>query len=78
MSEISGKGNRWFYSSFHYVTLVGDNFFALLVVVILQQTLSLDELKEWGWRFRSVWSRRSIVALYSPLAARRPVGGDYA
>ncbi|HXO73354.1 MAG TPA: MFS family transporter [Bradyrhizobium sp.] len=45
MSEIAGKGNRGFYSSFQYVTLIGGQLLALLVVVVLQQTLSLDELK---------------------------------
>ena len=53
MSEIAGKGNRGLYSSFQYVTLIGGRLLALLVVVVLQQTLSLDELKEWDGGFRS-------------------------
>jgi len=65
MSEIAGKGNRGFYSSFQYVTLIGGQLLALLVVVVLQQTLSLDELKEWGWRVPFlIGAVAAIVALY--------------
>jgi MHS family alpha-ketoglutarate permease-like MFS transporter len=65
MSEIAGKGHRGFYSSFQYVTLVGGQLLALLVVVILQQTLSLDELKEWGWRVPFLFGAvAAVVALY--------------
>ena len=65
MSEIAGKGNRGFYSSFQYVTLIGGQLLALLVVVVLQQTLSLDELKEWGWRVPFLFGAvAAIVALY--------------
>jgi MFS family permease len=65
MSEIAGKGNRGFYSSFQYVTLIGGQLLALLVVVVLQQTLSLDELKAWGWRVPFlIGAVAAIVALY--------------
>ena len=65
MSEIAGKGSRGFYSSFQYVTLVGGQLLALLVVVILQQTLSPGELKEWGWRIPFfIGAVAAIVALY--------------
>src|SRR5689334_692089 len=65
MSEIAGKGNRGFYSSFQYVTLIGGQLLALLVVVVLQQTLSLDELKEWGWRVPFLFGAvAAVVALY--------------
>ncbi|SEJ11758.1 Sugar transporter [Azotobacter beijerinckii] len=50
MSEVALKGKRGFYSSFQYVTLIGGQLLAVLVVVILQQLLSTDELKAWGWR----------------------------
>src|SRR6478752_5538395 len=43
MSEIAGKGNRGFYSSFQYVTLIGGQLLALLVLVLLQLALSLEE-----------------------------------
>ena len=39
MSEIAMRGRRGFYSSFQYVTLIGGQLLAVLVVVILQQFL---------------------------------------
>ena len=33
MSEVAGKGHRGFYSSFQYVTLIGGQLLALLVLV---------------------------------------------
>jgi len=50
MSEIAMRGRRGFYSSFQYVTLIGGQLLAVLVVVLLQQFLSEAELKAWGWR----------------------------
>ena len=50
MSEIAMRGHRGFYSSFQYVTLIGGQLLAVLVVVVLQQFLSEAELKDWGWR----------------------------
>jgi len=65
MSEVAGKGSRGFYSSFQYVTLVGGQLLALFVVVILQQMLSPDELKQWGWRVPFfIGALAAIVAMY--------------
>jgi len=65
MSEVAGKGSRGFYSSFQYVTLVGGQLLALFVVVILQQVLSPDELKQWGWRIPFfIGALAAIVAMY--------------
>jgi MHS family alpha-ketoglutarate permease-like MFS transporter len=50
MSEVAIAGRRGFYSSFQYVTLIGGQLLAVLVLVILQQFLSNDELRAWGWR----------------------------
>jgi len=50
MSEVASKGNRGFYSSFQYVTLIGGQLLALLVLAVLQAILTTDELKAWGWR----------------------------
>src|SRR4051812_4202345 len=65
MSEVAGKGQRGFYSSFQYVTLIGGQLLALLVLVILQQVLSVDDLKAWGWRIPFVvGALAAVVALY--------------
>lgn len=50
MSEIAMKGQRGFYSSFQYVTLIGGQLLAVLVILILQQFLDESQLKDWGWR----------------------------
>jgi MHS family alpha-ketoglutarate permease-like MFS transporter len=50
MSEIAMKGQRGFYSSFQYVTLIGGQLLAVLVILILQQLLNESQMREWGWR----------------------------
>src|SRR5437016_853414 len=50
MSEVAAHGHRGFFASFQYVTLIGGQLLAVLVLVILQQFLSNAELKAWGWR----------------------------
>ena len=50
MSEVAPKGERGFFASFQYVTLIGGQLLAVLLVVVLQQLLSEDELRAWGWR----------------------------
>jgi len=65
MSEVALKGRRGFFASFQYVTLIGGQLCALLVIVILQQTLSTEELKAWGWRIPFVvGALAALVALY--------------
>jgi MHS family dicarboxylic acid transporter PcaT-like MFS transporter len=50
MSEVALKGKRGYYSSFQYVTLIGGQLLAAVVIVVLQQLLNEGELKAWGWR----------------------------
>ncbi|WP_427913405.1 MFS family transporter [Ramlibacter sp. MMS24-I3-19] len=50
MSEVALRGRRGFYSSFQYVTLIGGQLLAVLLIVVLQQFLTEAELKAWGWR----------------------------
>ncbi len=65
MSEVASKGSRGFYSSFQYVTLIGGQLLALLVLAILQSFLTTDELKAWGWRIPFViGALAAIVAMY--------------
>ncbi len=65
MSEVASKGNRGFYSSFQYVTLIGGQLLALLVLAVLQAVLSTDELKAWGWRIPFVIGAvAAVVAMY--------------
>ena len=65
MSEVASKGHRGFYSSFQYVTLIGGQLLALLVLVLLQWALSTDQLKAWGWRIPFViGALTAVVAMY--------------
>jgi metabolite-proton symporter len=65
MSEVASKGNRGFYSSFQYVTLIGGQLLALLVLAILQAVFTADELKAWAWRIPFViGALAAIVAMF--------------
>ena len=71
MSEIARRGTRGFYSSFQYVTLIGGQLLALLVLVVLQQTLSADSLRAWGWRIPFVVGAvAAVVAMFLRRALR--------
>jgi MHS family alpha-ketoglutarate permease-like MFS transporter len=65
MSEVAMKGQRGFYSSFQYVTLIGGQLLAVLVILILQQFLEESELKAWGWRIPFVIGAiAAVIALF--------------
>ena len=68
MSEVALKGQRGFFASFQYVTLIGGQLLAVLVLVIIQQFLDEAELKAWGWRIPFVIG--AIAALISLLLRR--------
>ena len=64
MSEIALSGQRGFFSSFQYVTLIGGQLLAVLLVVLLQQTLTDADLRSWGWRIPFiVGAATAVVAL---------------
>ena len=51
MSEVAIKGRRGFFASFQYVTLIGGQLCALVVLLVLQNVfLTNDEIRQWGWR----------------------------
>jgi MFS transporter, MHS family, dicarboxylic acid transporter PcaT len=62
------RGQRGFFSSFQYVTLIGGQLLAVLVIVLLQQFLTEPELKAWGWRIPFVIG--AITALIALLLRR--------
>jgi metabolite-proton symporter len=65
MSEVALKGRRGFFASFQYVTLIGGQLLAVLVLVVLQQLLTPQELRQWGWRIPFVIGAiAALVALY--------------
>src|ERR1700694_4549894 len=51
LTEMADQRHRGFYSSFQYVTLIGGQICALLVLLILQKVfLTGEEIRAWGWR----------------------------
>jgi MHS family alpha-ketoglutarate permease-like MFS transporter len=65
MSEVAMRGQRGFLSSFQYVTLIGGQLLAVLVIVVLQQLLDEAELKAWGWRIPFVIGAiTAVLALF--------------
>jgi MHS family alpha-ketoglutarate permease-like MFS transporter len=58
LTEVADQKHRGFYSSFQYVTLIGGQLCAILVLLLLQQVfLTSEELKAWGWRIPFVHRR---------------------
>jgi MHS family alpha-ketoglutarate permease-like MFS transporter len=69
LSEVADPRHRGFYSSFQYVTLIGGQLCAIVVLMLLQQVfLTADQLKAWGWRIPFVVG--ALLALVA-IAMRR-------
>jgi MHS family alpha-ketoglutarate permease-like MFS transporter len=70
ISEMAERTQRGFWSGFLYVTLTGGQLAALLLLVLLQNIMTDEQLYAWGWRIPFVvgaalavvvwWLRRSI------------------
>jgi len=65
LTEVADERHRGFYVSFHYVTLIGGQLCAILVLLVLQQVfLTADQMRAWGWRIPFViGALLAIVAL---------------
>jgi len=50
LSEIATSRHRGFYSAFQYVTLIGGQLVASVVLLVMQRLVTADELAAWGWR----------------------------
>ena len=80
LTEMADRRHRGFYSSFQYVTLIGGQICALLVLLLLQKVfLTPDEIRAWGWRIPFfigallASSRSSCGAICTrPRPSRRP------
>ncbi|WP_287809431.1 MFS transporter [Pseudomonas sp.] len=65
LSEMATKERRGFFSSFQYVTLISGQLIALSVLIVLQQTLTEEQLLAWGWRVPFVIGALcAVVALW--------------
>jgi MFS transporter, MHS family, alpha-ketoglutarate permease len=84
LTEVADARHRGFYSSFQYVTLIGGQLCAILVLLLLQQVfLTPDQLRAWGWRIpffvgamlaiTALMMRRNLHETDDFVAARRVV-----
>ncbi len=84
LSEMAGRNRRGFFSSFQYVTLIAGQLVAICVLLLLQATLSIAQLDDWGWRIPFFiggalaiivfWLRRGLAETQS-FAVARAEGG---
>jgi MFS transporter, MHS family, alpha-ketoglutarate permease len=65
LSEVADEKHRGFYSSFQYVTLIGGQLCAIIVLLLLEQLfLTPAQLRAWGWRIPfAIGAGLAIVAL---------------
>jgi MHS family alpha-ketoglutarate permease-like MFS transporter len=66
LAEIAGEQRRGFYSSFQYVTLIGGQLCAIIVLLLLQQVfLTPAQLVAWGWRIPfAIGALLAVTALF--------------
>src|SRR5260370_5822377 len=65
LTEVADDKHRGFYLSFHYVTLIGGQLCAILVLLVLQRVfLTADQMRAWGWRIPFlIGAMLAIIAL---------------
>jgi MHS family alpha-ketoglutarate permease-like MFS transporter len=69
LSEVADPKRRGFYSSFQYVTLIGGQLTAIIVLLLLQKVFFTEqELKDWGWRIPFVIG--GLLAIFAAVMRR--------
>ena len=69
LSEVADARHRGFYSSFQYVTLIGGQLTAIIVLLLLQKVfLTPEQLKAWGWRIPFVIG--AMLAIFAAVMRR--------
>jgi MFS transporter, MHS family, alpha-ketoglutarate permease len=69
LSEVADPKHRGFYSSFQYVTLIGGQLTAIIVLLLLQKVfLTPEQLKDWGWRIPFVIG--ALLAIFAAVMRR--------
>ena len=70
LSEVAHERHRGFFSSFQYVTLIGGQLLAIIVLLLLQKVfLTPEQLKSWGWRIPFVIG--ALLAVVSAVMRRQ-------
>ena len=65
LSEMAHPEHRGFYSSFQYVTLIGGQLLAMLVLLFLQKVLlTPEQIDAWGWRIPFFIGAALAVVVY--------------
>ncbi|MFC0284264.1 MFS family transporter [Camelimonas abortus] len=65
MSEVAKPGRRGFFSSFQYVTLIGGQLLASVVVLALHDVLGEEGMRAWGWRVPFfIGAGAALIALF--------------
>src|ERR1700757_4782669 len=69
LSEVADAKHRGFYSSFQYVTLIGGQLTAIIVLLLLQKVfLTPEKLKAWGWRIP--FANGALLAIFAAVMRR--------
>ena len=69
LSEVADAKHRGFYSSFQYVTLIGGQLTAIIVLLLLQKVfLTPEQLKDWGWRIP--FAIGAVLAIFAAVMRR--------
>ena len=64
LSEVAHPNRRGFYSGVWYMTLIGGQLTAILVLLVLQKVfLTPEQLKDWGWRIPFVIG--ALISVYA-------------
>ncbi len=64
LSEVSHPNRRGFYSGVWYMTLIGGQLCAIMVLLVLQKLfLTPDQLRAWGWRIPFLIG--ALVSIYA-------------
>ncbi|GHE59477.1 dicarboxylic acid transporter PcaT [Camelimonas fluminis] len=79
MSEVAKAGRRGFFSSFQYVTLIGGQLLASLVVLILHATIDDEHMRAWGWRIPFfIGAIAALIALFLRRTLTETLSDDHA
>ena len=75
LSEVADQKHRGFYSSFQYVTLIGGQLCAIVVLLVLQGWLLTPlQLRAWGWRIP--FAIGGLLAIVAAIMRRNLVETD--